>query len=658
MNMRTRFFGVTRIARRLALTALVFGMTGGLLLFAVPAAHAAVPTWTVGFDENTNYEKSLEVFMYNLFRDLQERQEEFQLSLELSKISKAREDVNKLIYEAFVELRSEPLMIEFRKIVKQCETANDTNFIENCQLTNQLVESLKGRGIEISVEQTALDAVGPDHVASKADVAALCPYGVRTAEGECIVVKQDGRIITNADDFVYEEPIQKARDFIQCYLAPWRHFPFSTRDKSQCNAWGLQGPSECTTLNVCSEMQAQGQKCQSDQLRDQIKETFLLDINRKLSALETSPPPEFYTPARCEIILYNLQCPALAGLSSTLGRAPSADNVTSGGDSVDDILEIDPNSPEFDFSLDDITQIGPIEEIDIEVRSRMQLFLNQSRACQFRTIELAPELKEPLGQFFTWDQLDKAVNDRDSTVMKVIGRIQQTISEIIADYEQLRLAQYVSGQGLKPEKYLIGFQSYTPDEHKELVTNIAKGVPEDEKENPATGDFYYIDTEDIISPTVILLNKIQAATQAQFDLAAQAFQSPRILNATTGEVTITNDEVEAYREQPENAFGFSPARGGKTVDGQTIDAQGDLIGIRVKDGRTSLPAPFEDTNIKLPAGYLTGELPRSIYEDPALRGNYFNQWYKDVLQLHQQNFSTIVKQWFRQPDKGYFIPDR
>ena len=636
MNRKSAYRGARRVVKGFVVLAGLFGVFA-LGFFTNPQrADAAVPTWTVGFDQNTNYELSLEVFLYNLFRDLQEREEEFQLSYDLTKIEKAREDVNKLIYEAFVELRSEPLLIEFRRITKQCGTftdyagsedggdfldpnGDDPNAIPReeitaCQFASEIVETLKGRGVEILIQ----DEFNEDRAATSVNSQAngLCINGARTAEGECIIIKQDGRIITNPDNFIFEEPIQKARDFVYCYLGQWRHFPFDGQDTTpgQCQALGLDEAS-CTTANACQAMAKQGIKCQSDVVRDQIKKTFLFDMNRKLKALETAPPESFYTPARCELILNNLQCPKITGFGETQGQTN-------------------------------------------------EVLLNQSEACIFRQEDLDPKLKKPLGQFFSFTDLKNAARDQESTVYGVMARVQETILDIIGDYEELRTAQYIAGQGLKSEKYLIGYQSYTDNEYNDLLARIAEGGTEDEtgKDNAPipSGDYYYVDTEDVISPAAILLGKLNAATQAQFDLAAQAFKAPRTLTTDdegNDKLTQTSDRLTIGETRPKNGFEFSPADSFNTVDGETIPAQGPLEFVRL-NGVKELPAPFEDTKVQLPPGYLSGELPESIYENPQLRGNYFNQWYKDVLQLHQQNFSTVVKQWFREPHKGYFTPDR
>src|SRR3989338_1787721 len=96
-----------------------------------PAALAAVPTWTVGFDANTDFEKSLEGFLTRLMGQVSARQETFQQSYDLAKIMKGREDVNKLIFESFSELRNEPLLLEFQNIRKACEpTTNTTSVID------------------------------------------------------------------------------------------------------------------------------------------------------------------------------------------------------------------------------------------------------------------------------------------------------------------------------------------------------------------------------------------------------------------------------------------------------------------------------------------------------------------------------------------------
>src|SRR3989344_4397590 len=91
-----------------ALVFLAMLIAGGIPL----SAHAAVPVWVVQIDAGTDYERSLERFLFDLFNTLQRRQEDFTAAFELQKIEKAREDVNKLFQETQEELQNAGLMLD------------------------------------------------------------------------------------------------------------------------------------------------------------------------------------------------------------------------------------------------------------------------------------------------------------------------------------------------------------------------------------------------------------------------------------------------------------------------------------------------------------------------------------------------------------------
>lgn len=609
----------------------VIGLTIlGLIGFGSDA-RAAVPVWVVGFDNTTDYQKSLQGFLTTLFGQLAARQETFLQAYDLTKIMKAREDVNKLIFEAFSELRNEPLLLEFQKIRKICDISNPEAFIPNplnptppdlsslkgqCAFYTQVQEYLRTRGLEIISKPFNPDAIGAQHAQAGLDnlgesgvitpaehgVAAdeidpMCLYGVRTNDGECIVIKLEGRIITNPDDFLFEEPIQKARDFLYCYFGAWRHYPWAaTREEA-------------------------------DLMRDNMKNHFLLTIARKLKFTQTAPPAEWYTEARCQLILASMQCPLA---SQPLSETPGAPQDTS-------------NFPT----------------------------INRDRACVARELVNSPTLSAPL-EFMSWTMADlhKAVTREENTVNATYAKVANTITAIIGDYGQLRQAQYVAGQGLRPEKYLIGYRSYTPDEYKQLTDAWQKGeTAEDEQRIQPTGDWFYFDTENIISPAVILLQKMQAATQAEFDLAQQAFQAPKVPDSNKDNIAFSGPgpcedkppaplprleyDCREFKDDAGNLFHYWATRPFQPEGPD--ETQGYYA---LTPNLRSLSAPWEDPNVELPPEYLTGQKPRSKDEQPALSGNFFNQWYKDILELHKWHFSAIVQQWFQKPEKSFFVPDR
>lgn len=681
LKLLTCHFSLTRLFISIVI------ILGVLLVFGIKLVNAAVPVWVVGFDNNTDYEKSLEVFLFNLMQAIQERNEDFQMSFRLAQIEKAREDVNKLMYEAFAELRSRPLLLEYQRIKQACAEKppfggltvggsagltnppnTDPGYLQRqacegknladscqylgqngictaiglnatglycdisggssnqqqpqlCQFISQVENFLKGRGLTIIKSAIKHDKYGSPIYNFEEGADPLCVNGVVTDDGECIVIKLEGRIITNPDDFIFEEPAQKARDFVMCYLGPWRHFPFVSKEqvtKENCEKEGI--PENKCTIQALSAAK-----------RDNMKAHFIFQIARKMKYTEVSPPEQWYTEARCEKILARLECPDILGYEKT---APVGGN---------------------------------------------RIISNRSQACIFKALNNSPTLKEALSKNFTWLELTAAATIPENTFWGVWNKVDENINKIIEQYEKLRTAQYIAGQGIRPEKYLIGYQSYKPEEYEILkeawnqggtyehevgpppvagVTTISP-LAQVKQVNP-TGDWFYFDTEDIISPAVILLNKIAAATQAEFDIAREAFKvRPSQENIALIERDITNEP------------GFVAGRLGADKRWVSVNFESNNTN-RVQQPPTevttfnepqlgpntgALLAPWEDTGLKLPEDYEKGDLPPGGFP-PYIEGNYFNQWYKDILQLHNYNFGTIVKQWVGNPDRGFFIPDR
>lgn len=603
-------------------------LIAGLVGFA-PSARAAVPVWIVGFDANTDFEKSLETFLINLMAQVSARQETFQESYDLAKIMKAREDVNKLIFEAFSELRSEPLLIEFQQINQACGITSGAPLPTNkpgftsgefpegkCLFYTQVQEYLRSRGLEIVSQPFNPSGLSGPAVDKSAVLGAiergddpLCLYGVRTNDGQCITIKLEGRIITNPDDFLFEEPVQKARDFLYCYFGPWRHFPWGETQKK------------------------------SDLMRDNMKNYFLLTVARKLKFTQTAPPPEWYTEARCQIILASMECPLAAQPQSALAST----------------------------SIPKDTSAFPVVNRDI--------------ACVSRNLVNSPTLTRPL-EFIQWSQKDihKLVTREENSVGATLQKIQITLQDIISQYQQERQAEYIAGQGIRPEKYLIGWRAYTKDEYKQLEDKWAKGgTYEGNGVIQPTGDWFYFDTGNIISPAVILLDKLQAATQAEFNLAQDAFQAPKSPDNSGDAIGLVSGSGKCPAEQaPKTVNNVQYVCQEFTNAGtppqyfhywittpQDTGSSDQYSGLYVPTDKGNLPlagralsAPWEDPNVQLPQEYITGQAPKSKDELPSLSGNYFNQWYKDILQLHDWHFSAIVQQWFNKPEKSFFTPDR
>lgn len=411
---------------------------------------------------NTDYELSLEGFQLNLadaFASRQEnflqdlmnkistRQENWLASFELAKIQKAREDVNKLTFETQRELTDQGVIIE-------------------------LEDPVTGQ-----------------------------PY----------TIKKEGRIITNPDDFLFEEPIQKARDFVYCYLAPWKHFAWENEESwyEELMLFGKQRTSQ----RVCQQLPFdERQQCDSDKTRDEIKQRLLNGLVRKEHKWATAPPESWYTPAICEQILNSFSCVDTENCFLSKNKQISA-----GGTHFTKSTKLKDLSPE------DKAQV------------------KNTHSTLTSSVAYAKDS--------TVNELQQAAGNPNNNPGDLERHLLQKIQNIIGQYQTLRQAQYTAGQGIRPEKYLIAFI----DEKEGLLTNNqcgsrhydwtneelngrvgdCKGNDIDSFGRPLTMSYnnrgytdqtFWFDTENVISPAIVLLQKMAASTQAQFDLARMGFK--------------------------------------------------------------------------------------------------------------------------------------
>lgn len=397
------------------------------LLFMTPAVKAAVPVVVFGdylneirnIKANTDFETSLEKFMFNLFTTLSKKEEDFVTSFELAKTEQARTDVAKLIRETLQELKGEgnviPLYTE--------DVKNITGY-------------LKDKGIKINLTDRNKDE--------------NCVTGIRLDNGDCVIIKKESRIIRNVDDFLNEEPIIKARHYVNCALGQWKDFPFAA-DKQE-----------------------------SGRVRDNTREEFLLKLGRKSKFAtmvvtggkeypfyELNPPTDWYNQDRCNVIMATIGC-RIGSEDKARSETEEASQDTQGG--------------------------------------------SQSASCKYNFLLSEPTLEKPLYYYDTlsWDLINKS-DDPKNSYNDTYYEIDTTIDKIIADYHEQRLAEYTAGQGIRSEKYLLGFSGFV--EGGEFGGRQAD-----------TGEYFFFDTDYVISPAVILVQKMAAATQAEFDLAAQGFK--------------------------------------------------------------------------------------------------------------------------------------
>lgn len=490
---------------------------------------------------NTQLELSLEKFMFQLFTALSTRQEEFLKTFELAKIEKAREDVNKLMFETQRELYDQ--------------------------------------GVIVNV---------PDPVT-----------------GKPVTIKKEGRVITNPDDFLFEEPIQKARDFVYCYLAPWKHFTWED-DRQYCGALGLTG-DDCNSQNVCKFMPQDRpngvSQCPSDETRDKLKQRLLNGLVRKEHKWAMAPPESWYTPAICEKVLNSFSC-------------FDKDNCFTACDLQNQTCNIN--------------QLGKLTKEDAaKINNTHATLSNPVAYVKNNTIY----------------ELQQAAGNPNNNPAALEMSLQQQIDSIISNYQTLKQAQYAAGQGIRPEKYLIAFQDksegcrrYFHEENGKLVFTVRDDIDcksRDEaffgrtldmnhgSENKSYKDsVFWFDTENIVSPAIVLLQKMAAATQAEFDLAQKAYKYP------ADQSTIISDQVTNTNS---GFSGFIPS---------------------LRSTINELPAPWEDANLyaELPPEYSSDQI--GAYPPELGLDYYLNRWYKDINQMYlpqsdtQDTFDKILRQWF------------
>ncbi len=566
-----------RIAIAITLLAAVFAAVGA------PRAEAAVPTAVVRFEAGTDYEKSLEAFTTSFFSTffgaLQQRNEDFQKTFELGKIEAAREDVNKLTFDTLRELK---------------EGALGGVIVGN---PNEAQAVIKGMGFRT-----------PPEIAESSFQCASGAY----LNNQCLVVKREGRIVTNVDHYLYEEPIQKARDYVNCYynLLEWRQANDGFATYSILSSPDPNSPSPTHIRDSILQLDLQ-------------KVSVLADLQRTERGLQNSPPISWYRGGdvsqinwdniksaaerdklidinKCDIILRTITCRDATGCfnASRLSDLVTYDSENAPNDNLR-FIEQNYLQQGFDAS-----------------------FLNAPPADLLKPD--FPTVKVNVGTSPTWDWrlIDQARNPMN-TLSGLREKVSATVQRIIAETHESRKAQFIAGQGIRPETYLIGF----PDTQA--------------KAENLRGKYYFIDTENIISPPFILLAKVQAAIQAQFDLAQKAYKYPPETNVKTDKYPFV---------------GFERNLSDGSVSPTTLNLP------TLKPTIDKLPAPFEDFSSYLnlpsslvdnPAAYAQSGQPNTRTKTPNT--NYLNKFFKEVLQLHERSFGDVLALWFTD-EASFFRP--
>ncbi len=532
----------TKLYSRLA--ALVVILTG-MFAFIVEPVSAAVPVEVVRFQSGTEFEHTLEEFMFDLFTTLQRRNEDFTAAFELQKIEKAREDVNKLILS--------------------------------------VQQELKDRG-------TVRNITDP---VTKADM----------------VIFQPGRIIHNVDDFLYEEPIQKARDFLYCVFGG----NLTVRPSLGLDPLGPP-PNNTWIIYPWGKTRAE-----SLELQKKLRDELLSRIQRKAKYKVTAPPEYWYIRDMCERIM---------------GSFPIRSEC-----------------------FDAFVESGGVETPECPTKA---------------TTNLKPTLTQSLTSikgergYFTLDEMLKTISHPMNTYQGARNYLWQNVKTIIGQYAGLRMAEYLAGQGIKPERAYLSLS-----------------VAEDDGGGVITARDYMWDTDYVVSPAVLLLQKTQAATQAQFDLAQKAYLNfPAFLGDARPGLFESYNLTLSDNVEISNGGTFQRSldrwvRPNVDPPGSLGIASGTLQYRSIPGGTVQggLPAPWEDTNTYGLTGGILGDpykahqfmLPNSSITQPtidllpeakALRLFPSYRWYQDVYEMYQygvpievgsesnSGWVKLLKKWF------------
>jgi len=544
---------------------------------------------------------SNEQFMTDLMTAISEKQridlEELQ-KYELAKIEKAREDVNKLTYEVYRELVDESLIYE---------------------------KGLKGDIVR---------GLGLKEIIPQGETADSCPFGVlipTTSDGDqCVIIKKEGRVISNVDDFINEESLQKARDFLMCYLAPWRHFPVgedyyfaasATETKSILNKNGekfrdgtnpdfakikpearsdTNGVPFCGTErvnyiigNLDKPFTTTNYPTSTYHFKEELYTEFASKKNICEVAQEVGSEPNLARLCREEI---RKEMDPICNTEDICEAArKSADNnykysyvdpntgvisspTTKGRpDIFEHKIDDDETSPTYgkNTTFDDYVRLlCPSDQMKerlkrdilLEMARKYQFIYNappehwyyspydttnggDKTRCALILGNLGYDVEGIIGDvssdklssqtLLTYQKYQERVwksdlkialayrpdnNDTDYATYSgnpyknsfdgITSFLSSAMDKIKNDYKSSRTAEYLAGEGLRSDKYLIGFP--------------------DDPARSGKGKYYFINTENIISPALFLKDKVMAATQAQFDLAQMAFkQQPEGSGETT-----------------------------------------------------------------------------------------------------------------------------
>ena len=625
-----------------ALVFLAMLIAGGIPL----SAHAAVPVWVVQIDAGTDYERSLERFLFDLFNTLQRRQEDFTAAFELQKIEKAREDVNKLFQETQEELRGFGLAVFEGGVKDQRLSANDGANpqgeppvivpITGSRIINDPLEYLNGEPATVArmVAACSINYVIWDQAGRNLFSGIPGPDEFRLSDGEgnhwnffldalgntqpkCTYGRQPGNENDrecNADDTkVTINNLRKLKNTIITYLYSGHSYNIGDNE----NPFGPDDPTFGNTF--------------FDGIRDSV-DSFPPDAADRTEAYNR-------VKKLCDGVMANYRSPTPLTAALQVAHVARA--------------------------------TAPYPTVAEAIR-------------MVRNILSLPVLGRTLisSTNATFEEMDAAFVESSSNTLEGLANtvVGQAVGAggLIAQLHQLN---YQIGQGLRPENLYV---------QSTQLTRVP-GSPGDDGSQTQI----YLNTEYIVSPAVVLLQKMQAATQATFDLAGQGFlyldadQTPTdILGRYNLVSTLGQQDERSVCNNLGQCLLLDPWLKPAADFRSAPDAR--LIGTSA--GATpgsGLPAPFEDESAYVSLGNeKTGEVTGlgdfrytldrfrvtpnagdNIRDKHLGRDFATNDWYDRVLEMYEarrnpveyrftiNDWQCYIATWFTAKEPGAFDPD-
>ena len=572
----------------------IYGFIFSLALQAPLIATAAVPVFVVNQPPGIT-ETSLEAFMSDLFDTLANRQEDFTAAFELTKIEKAREDVNKLYQETLKELQDYGL--------------------------------------------------------------AYAARDPKTGAAPMVSPLKGPRVINDPFEYIFGEPVQKARAYAACYI---NYLIWDQQGELDVNA---DGDTSDTTPNENPKTTYSSTDSASVTAQRQSSVNNLVALKREFGIL----------------MHYGHWYQEGSGGASLSQEDPFIGNLFDHDPPTGGRLRAKP-------VCDRVFEITRSENM---ITARKDVSLNKVNPdttlgeSYIRKLVGLPTLSSTLvnRKDVRSEELVQSTLNSTNSLQGIRTAVSAGMDRIINETKAIRSLTYLAGQGLRPE-YLYNVETL-PSSGCTIFNFWDCFTPDNS---------YFVNTEYIISPAVILLQKMQAATQAQYDLAGQGFiylnaddisgtadntirSKYRVsTNATsTAERTICNNETDGTDTcltispwlKPVSVFRSAPNPGTGYVGPST--------------GGSGLPAPWEDNSSIVRPGYNYNVRDYnyfSINEDSTWRGapvndnlgskrlgsDYAtNDWYDRVLEMYESKYSTsptlgdwtcYVKTWMLEKQIG------